>query len=149
MTTGFGVMGAGVGLVLGGDLAVVLVATVAAVAIDLINTWDELEPEPDLLEDVTDLRTWLDWHGLSKAAQRMRESDLGPVRALRMQFDEVFDARDETEAADRLNQLARAYGTPPVLERAGPAWRLRSWPDEEEGLPAVAACASGRLLAGL
>jgi uncharacterized membrane protein YjjP (DUF1212 family) len=37
VTAGFGVMGAGVGLVLGGDLAVVLVATVAAVAIDLIT----------------------------------------------------------------------------------------------------------------
>ncbi len=37
VTAGFGVMGAGVGLVLGGDLAVVLVAAVAAVAIDLIT----------------------------------------------------------------------------------------------------------------
>ena len=37
VTAGFGVMGAGVGLVLGGDLAVVLVATFAAVAIDLIT----------------------------------------------------------------------------------------------------------------
>ena len=37
VTAGCGVMGAGVGLVLGGDLAVVIVATVAAVAIDLIT----------------------------------------------------------------------------------------------------------------
>jgi predicted RNA-binding Zn ribbon-like protein len=118
-----------------------------AVAIDLINTWDELELEPDLIEGVTDLRTWLEWHGLSRAAKRMRAADLDRVRALRTEFDQVFDARDETEAADRLNQLARAYGTPPVLERAGGRWRLRSWPDEEEGLPAVAAYATAGLLA--
>jgi predicted RNA-binding Zn ribbon-like protein len=118
-----------------------------AVAIDLINTWDELEPEPDLIEGVTDIRTWLEWHGLSIAAKRMGEADVDHVRALRAQFDRVFDAGDEAEAASRLNELARAYGTPPVLEQAGGGWRLRSWPDEDTGLPAVAAYATAGLLA--
>ena len=40
-----------------------------AVAIDLVNTWDELEPEPDLIEGLQDVRTWLEWHGLSAAAK--------------------------------------------------------------------------------
>ncbi len=118
-----------------------------AVAIDLINTWDELEPEPDLIEGVTDIRTWLEWHGLSIAAKRMGEADVDHVRALRAQFDRVFDAGDEAEAANRLNELAREYGTPPVLEHAGGEWRLRSWPDEDTGLPAVAAYATAGLLA--
>jgi predicted RNA-binding Zn ribbon-like protein len=117
-----------------------------AVAIDLINTWDELEPEPDLIEGVTDLRTWLEWHGLSTAAERMRETDVDRVRALRTQFDRVFDAGDEAEAASRLNELAREYGTAPVLEQAAGVWRLRSWPDEAKGLPAVAAYATAGLL---
>jgi len=117
-----------------------------AVAIDLINTWDELEPEPDLIEGLQDVRTWLEWHGLSTAARRMRAADVERVRALRAQFDRVFDSGGESEAAGRLNELAREYGTPPVLERAGGGWRLRSWPHEDEGLPAVAAYATAGLL---
>ena len=34
--------------------------------------------------------------------------------------------RNESEAVDLLNELAREYGTPPQLERANGAWRLRS-----------------------
>src|SRR3954466_3446091 len=126
-----------------------------AVSIDLINTWDELEPEPDLIEGLTDVRTWLEWHGLSAAAKRMLsgagrrmgEADVDSVRALRARFDRVFDAGDETEAARRLNELASEYGTPPVLEPADGGWRLRPRPGQEEGLPAVAAYATAGLLA--
>ena len=118
-----------------------------AVAIDLINTWDELEPEPDKIEGLEDVRTWLEWHGLSAAGEQLGEADVDHVRELRARFDHVFDAGGEDEAADRLNELAREYGTPPVLERAGRGWRLRSWPDESEGLPAVGAYATAGLLA--
>jgi predicted RNA-binding Zn ribbon-like protein len=118
-----------------------------AMAIDLINTWDELEPDPDLIEGLDDVRTWLEWHGLSTAAKRVEEADVERVRALRARFDRVFDAGGEEEAASRLNDLARKYGTPPVLERSEGGWRLRSWPDESEGLPAVGAYATAGLLA--
>jgi predicted RNA-binding Zn ribbon-like protein len=117
-----------------------------AVAIDLINTWDELEPEPDLIEGLDDVRTWLEWHGLMTAAKRVGEADVDRVRALRARLDRVFDAGDEAEAANRLNELAREYGTPPVLERTHGGWHLRSWPAESEGLPAVAAYATAGLL---
>src|SRR6185312_13306290 len=53
----------------------------------------------------------------------------------------------EEEAASRLNALAREHGIPPVLERDGGSWRLRSWPDESAGLPAAAAYATAGLLA--
>ena len=118
-----------------------------ALAIDLVNTWDELEPEPDLIEGLQDVRTWLEWHGLPAAAKALGEADVNRVRALRSRFDRVFDADGEEEAASRLNELAREHGTPPALERAGGSWRLRSWPDEREGLPAVAAYATAGLLA--
>ena len=118
-----------------------------ALAIDLVNTWDELEPEPDLIEGLQDVRTWLEWHGLPTGAKALGEADVDRVRALRARFDRVFDAGDEDEAASRLNELAREHGIPPVLERARGSWRLRSWPDEREGLPAVAAYATAGLLA--
>ena len=120
-----------------------------AVAIDLVNTWDELEAEPDLIEGLADVRYWLDWHGLHTAAKRLRSTDVDRARALRARFERVFDSTSETEAVGLLNELAREYGTPPQLERANGGWRLRSWPDEREGLSAAAAYAIAGLVEGL
>jgi predicted RNA-binding Zn ribbon-like protein len=117
-----------------------------AVAVDLVNTWDELHPNPDLIEGLADVRVWLEWHGLGTAAGRLNGGDVGLVRELRARLDRVFDSTEEAEAAERLNELARDYGTAPQLERVDGEWRLRSWPDEREGLPAVAAYAAAGLL---
>lgn len=117
-----------------------------ALAVDLVNTWDELEPEPDLIEGVADVRTWLTWHGLDRAARDAGEQDVDAVRALRTRFDAVFDAKDEAEAARLLNDLAGEYATAPQLERDGEGWRLRTWPDERDGLRFVAAYATAGLL---
>jgi predicted RNA-binding Zn ribbon-like protein len=116
-----------------------------AVAVDLVNTWDELHPEPDLIEGLVDVRTWLEWHGLTTAAGQLEERDVDAVRELRGRLDHVFDAQAEDEAAALLNELAREYGTPPWLERDGNDWRVRTWPEEGEGLPAVAAYAAAGL----
>jgi predicted RNA-binding Zn ribbon-like protein len=120
--------------------------TGVAVAVDLVNTWDELEEEPDLIDDVRDVRTWLDWHGLHEAAKRMKPADVDRARRLRSRFDSVFDAKSEADAVRLLNRLSADYGTPPQLERIGQGWRLRSWPDERQGLDAVAAYATAGLL---
>jgi predicted RNA-binding Zn ribbon-like protein len=118
----------------------------AVLAVDLVNTWDELEPEPDLIEDLRDVRTWLEWHGLDDAAKRLKPGDLDRARALRGRFDRVFDAKSEKEAVRLLNELSAEYGTPPQLERDGKRWRLRSWPDQSKGLAAAAAYATSGLL---
>jgi predicted RNA-binding Zn ribbon-like protein len=118
-------------------------------AVDLVNTWDELEPEPDLIEGLDDVRTWLTWHGLDRAAAAMREPDVDRVRALRTRLEALFDAPGEEVAVERANALAREYGTAPQLERDTGGWRIRSWPDEREGLPFVAAFAAAGLLDGL
>jgi predicted RNA-binding Zn ribbon-like protein len=120
-----------------------------AVAIDLVNTWDELEDEPDLIEGVADVRTWLEWHGLHRAAKTVRANDVDRARALRGHFDRVFDAGSEAEAVRLLNELAATYTTPPQLERSDDGWRLRTWPDEGEGLAAVAAYATAGMLEGV
>jgi predicted RNA-binding Zn ribbon-like protein len=116
-----------------------------AVALDLINTWDELHDDPDKIEGLVDVRTWLGWHGLDEAAKRVTEADVERVRELRSRLDRVFDAANEAEAASRLNELARELGTPPQLERISGRWRLRTWPEERKGLPAVAAYATAGL----
>jgi predicted RNA-binding Zn ribbon-like protein len=120
--------------------------TGVAVAVDLVNTWDELEDEPDLIEGLADVRYWLAWHGLHGAARRVRAADVEVVRRLRRRLDRVFDAEGEDEAVRLLNELAREYATAPQLERTDGGWRLRSWPDEREGLRAVAAYATVGLL---
>jgi len=123
--------------------------TGVGVAVDLVNTWDELMDEPDLIEGVRDVRYWIDWHGLHEAAKRIEEPDVDRARKLRSRFERVFDARSEAEAAALLNELAREYATAPQLERSGRGWRLRSWPDEREGLDAVAAYGTAGLLEAL
>jgi predicted RNA-binding Zn ribbon-like protein len=123
--------------------------TGAALAVDLVNTWDELESDPDLIDDLRDVRYWLEWHGLREAAKHVRGPDVEGMRALRARFDRVFEARSENEAAALLNELAREYGTPPQLERANGNWRLRTWPDEREGLRAAAAYGTAGLLEAL
>ena len=40
-----------------------------AFAVRLINTWDELEPDPECLGDVGFVRRFLDRHGLTDAAR--------------------------------------------------------------------------------
>jgi predicted RNA-binding Zn ribbon-like protein len=117
-----------------------------ALAVDLVNTWDDLHPEPDLIEGLVDVRTWLEHHGLKTAAAQVTEEDVDRARALRARFDRVFDASGEDEAAALLNELAREYGTAPQLERSNGSWRARTWPDEREGLPAAAAYATAGLL---
>jgi len=120
-----------------------------AVAVDLVNTWDELEPEPELIEGLDDVRVWLTWHGLDRVARDLRETDVDAVRTLRTRLAGVFDAEDEAEAVRLLNELAGEHGTPPQLERDGGRWRLRSWPDEREGFRFVAAYATAGLLDGV
>src|SRR3954454_19266617 len=123
--------------------------TGAMLAVDLVNTWDELHRPKDLIEDLADVRYLLEWHGLSEAARATREPDVQRLRDLRARFDAVFEAGGEDEAAALINQLVRDYGRPPQLERTGEGWQVRACPDEGEGLGAVAAFASVGLLEAL
>lgn len=120
-----------------------------AVAVDLVNTWDELEDDPELIEGLADVRFWLTWHGLNRAAKEVKATDVEAVRALRARFAGVFDAKDEATAVRLLNRLSSEYGSPPQLEPDDGSWRLRSWPDEREGMRFVAAYGTAGLLESL
>jgi predicted RNA-binding Zn ribbon-like protein len=123
--------------------------TGVSLAVDLVNTWDELERDPDGLRSADDVRRWLEWHGLTRAAKRIRAADVPRARRLRTRFEQVFDARSEGEAAALLNALVRELGSPPQLEREDGGWRLRYWPDEDAGLDAAGAYAAAGLLEAL
>jgi len=115
--------------------------TGAAVAVDLVNSWDEYADPPELL-GARFLRRWLAWHGFEQAAREVADEDVPHARGLRARLTGVFDAPSETRAVALLNELVAELGTPPRLERVGGGWRIRSWPDEAEGLDAAVAFAA-------
>jgi predicted RNA-binding Zn ribbon-like protein len=123
--------------------------TGAAVAVDLVNTWDEFERDPDRLRSIADVRGWLEWHGFDRAARRTRAQDFERARELRSRFAEIFDAADEDDAVALANALVRELGSPPQLERDAQGWRLRFWPEEAADLEAVGAYAAAGLLEAL
>ena len=53
-----------------------------ALAVDLLNSWDELEPDPELLSPRY-LRRYLEFHGYDAAAAAVDERSVAPARALR------------------------------------------------------------------
>ncbi len=110
-----------------------------AVAVDLVNSWDEFVRPPELLRDVESLRTWLRWHGFEEAVRVVTEGDVPRARELRARLTRVFDASSEAESVAILNDLLAELGRPPRLERAAGGWRLRCWPDEREGLSSAVA----------
>jgi predicted RNA-binding Zn ribbon-like protein len=109
-----------------------------ALAVDLLNSWDELEPDPELLS-VRWLRFYLGFHGYEVAAAAVDEASVAPARALRERLREAFDATREEAAVATLNALLAEHGRPPQLERAGREWRFRYGPGEDAGIEFLAA----------
>jgi predicted RNA-binding Zn ribbon-like protein len=117
----------------------------AAIAVDLVNSWDEYDDPPELLS-ARWLRRWLAWHGLEAAAEAVNEADVPRARELRDRLADAFDASSEAQAVATLNRLVAELGTPPQLEQAGEGWVLRAWPGEDAGVDgAVARGAVGLL----
>lgn len=110
-----------------------------AVAVDLVNSWDELVGPPELLRSVESLRVLLRWHGFDEAARLVTEEDVPRARELRARLTGVFDASSEAKAVEILNDMLAELGRPPHLERTPGGWRLRCWPDESEGLSSAVA----------
>jgi predicted RNA-binding Zn ribbon-like protein len=93
-----------------------------ALAVDLVNTWDELESEPELLRDPAALRRFLERHRYS--AGRTTRSDLVRVRALRDALRSSFEAKDEADAVRALNRIVGESRARPQLERREDEWRV-------------------------
>jgi predicted RNA-binding Zn ribbon-like protein len=117
-----------------------------ALAVDLINTWDEF-PEPhDRLRDTAALRQLLLDHGFEAAAAAVGDDELERTQRLRGVLAEAFDAKSEAAAVALLNELAAVAAGPPQLERVGRSWRLRTWPGQDAGLGFVAGYCAVALL---
>ena len=93
-------------------------------AIDLVNSWDVLEDDPELLRAPAVLKGFLERRGYGSV--RVSNRDLVRVRALRDSLRGAFTAEDEAAAVRRLNRILRRSEARPVFEREGEGWRL-SW----------------------
>jgi predicted RNA-binding Zn ribbon-like protein len=96
-----------------------------AFAVDLMNTWDELEAPFERLRDTATLKRFLEAHGLRAEARRATIRDLARVRAVRDAMRESFDAQDEEAAVTRLNRVLERSRATPQLSRAGDGWQVR------------------------
>lgn len=92
-----------------------------ALAVALVNTWDELEDPPELLRDVGVLRRLLERYGLAAEAQQAATADLDAARALRDRLRATFEVKDEETAIGFLNEILRDSDAKPQLlpERGG------------------------------
>src|SRR6266550_1672570 len=79
-------------------------------AVDLVNTWDTLEPDPELLRD--------------PAALRPSRGEVAEVRALRDSLRAAFTARGEDAAVRELNRVLRRSAAKPQFVREGGGWRV-------------------------
>ncbi len=95
-----------------------------ALAVDLVNTWDVLEPDPELLRDAATLKRFLGRRGYG-GGLRTTGRDLAQVRVLRDSLRAAFTAEDEEAAVRELNGVLRRSAATPQFERSGEEWGVR------------------------
>jgi predicted RNA-binding Zn ribbon-like protein len=109
-------------------------------AVDLANTWDLLEDDPELLPDAAALKRFLARHGYGQAL-RAGTRDVEQVRRLRDSLRAAFAATDEESAVRELNGVVSRSSAKPQLERHGEEWRVR-WVGRVADAVALAAAMS-------
>jgi predicted RNA-binding Zn ribbon-like protein len=95
-----------------------------ALAVDLVNTWDVLEPDPELLRDASTLKRFLVRRGYGEAL-RPSSRDLAQVRVLRDSLRAAFTAAGEEDAVRELNGVLSKSAAKPQFERSGQEWGVR------------------------
>ncbi|MGZ8693399.1 MAG: CGNR zinc finger domain-containing protein [Gaiellaceae bacterium] len=94
-------------------------------AVDLVNTWDVLEDDPELLRDAATLKRFLARRGYGEDL-RISSRDLAQIRVLRDSLRAAFTAGDEEAAVQELNGVLRRSTAKPQFGRVGREWRV-SW----------------------
>jgi predicted RNA-binding Zn ribbon-like protein len=93
-------------------------------AVDLVNTWDLLEADPELLRDAATLKRFLARRGFGERV-RTNSGDLLEFRRLRDDLRSAFTADDEDAAVRKLNGILSRTAAKPQFERDDGGWALR------------------------
>lgn len=88
-----------------------------AFAVRLLNTWDELEPDPECLRDIGFVQRFLARQDLGEAARLAGQADVEWLRALRGRLERAWDAPDEETAVAELNTILAGATAQPWLAR--------------------------------
>ena len=105
----------------------------AAFAVGLLNTWDELEPDPECLRDVGVAQRLLTRHGLADAARVARTADVDWLRGLRERLGRAWDAANEETAVAELNTILAGASAQPWLARDAGGARVPLRPPRRAG----------------
>jgi predicted RNA-binding Zn ribbon-like protein len=92
-------------------------------AVDLVNTWDELEADPELLPDAASLRRFLGRHGFGSSV-RAGAGEVAEIRSVRDSLRRAFTVRTEDEAVRELNAVLRGSAAKPQFVRRGEEWEI-------------------------
>jgi predicted RNA-binding Zn ribbon-like protein len=87
-----------------------------ALAVRLLNSWDELEPDPELLSGVDSAQRLLRRHGYDDAAEMVDEAEVRWLRRLRTLVRAAWDDPDEAVAVSTLNGLLSRCPVQPQLQ---------------------------------
>jgi predicted RNA-binding Zn ribbon-like protein len=90
-----------------------------ALAVSVVNTWDELNDPPELIRDVATLRGFLRKRGFDAEPG---EPELAAFRSLRDRLRASFDTTDEDTAVAGLNEVLRSSEARRQLERDDGGW---------------------------
>jgi predicted RNA-binding Zn ribbon-like protein len=96
-----------------------------AFALGLLNSWDELEPDPECLRDAGVVQRFLTRQGLADAARVADDADVESLRTLRGRLTHAWDAADEETAIAELNTILSGASAQPWLARAGDRSQFR------------------------
>jgi len=94
-----------------------------ALAVDLVNTWDLLNDDPELLVNAATLKRFLARRGYDQAP-RTSSRDLAQVRILRDALRAAFAAASEEDAVRELNGILGRSNAKPQLEQSGDGWQV-------------------------
>ena len=96
-----------------------------AFSVRLLNSWDELDPNPERLVDVEIAARFLRRHGFHDAAERVDQRELRALRSLRSSLRGAWEAPTEEATVDALNALLDGSSARPRLAREEDGWAYR------------------------
>ena len=95
-------------------------------AVDLVNTWDELQDDPERMPDLAAYRALLTTHGHDDPASAATARDLRAAWRLRDRLRRAWEAPGEDAAVAALNEVVGdAHAVPRLVRDWTGRWRFR------------------------